>query len=321
MSIRKKIEMSRYAKEQLENLYSLHRDLIFLSFVLFCCLSLMFAAVMDIDIDSLPGSTIWKTFAYSAGLALTSWLLIGSQRFIKGRKKILNANILDHEQTQEITALLKRMENVSVADYPVLEEELAPEQAWRPYRIEHFVAESSRSQMSGTFSGFVSLFSVSGSTQGNSIGKSVPNILDSSSIVFLTDGEQTLRVLIPSPEAMKELITRHMETCVRDKKGTFAEEMVRQYAFDDTKLRMGLTAPHAIDELDVSLESPIDARPSVRICGQLLQPGVVLGTQLQINDKKMLLLPSGFLKEFSEKTQGLMETKKAPILLPEAIGG
>ncbi|NQT49466.1 hypothetical protein HQ571_02100 [Candidatus Kuenenbacteria bacterium] len=229
-------------------------------------------------------------------------------------------NALDYEQSQGIITLLQKMENVSVADFPVLEEELVPEQAWRPYRIEHFVAESGRSSYSGTFSG-VGLFSFSGTSKGNSIGKSVPNILESSSIVFLTDGEQTLRVLIPSPEAMKELITRHLEACVEDKPdGTFVKGMVQRYAFNDAKLRMGLTNPSAIDKLDVSLESPMDARPTVRVCGQLLQPGVVLGTQLQISDKKMLLLPSGFLREFSETTQGLLETKKAPILLPEAIG-
>ncbi|MFA5871816.1 MAG: hypothetical protein WC858_03750 [Parcubacteria group bacterium] len=218
----------------------------------------------------------------------------------KGKEKILQQNEIDYVKSLALKSLLEAFVKPELNEYPVLGNEY--QAGWRPFRVEHHLSNFLRGEMSGK----VCLVR----------GMIIPNLLDHSSVIFLKNGENTLRVLIPSPRTAKELLVRTLEHWLRElPKDSHTYEVLRQFAVDDENFVNQLSHPQIIDSLDAACELPFESRPEVIVRGEEIQGGIVLATSMQFNEKAAIFLPSGFFRELTEKIHPFIGTAKEPILI------
>lgn len=163
---------------------------------------------------------------------------------------------------------------------------------WKPFRVERGLTGAMRGEIS----------------QGSFTGTMTTSILDSSSVLFLENGDgQTLRVLIPSPATAVDMLARSLiiwrvyagfdtgydgDYNARNK-DTHLSRTIKQFALAD-KWQRALTHPDVIDAIDASCQRPAGNRPTIRIRGTLVQKGVALATAIEVNDVVSVFVPTGF---------------------------
>jgi len=131
-------------------------------------------------------------------------------------------------------------------------------------------------------------------------GISIPDLLDSSSVLWLTDGQDTMRVILPSSTAVRSMLAKTTEGLVKElKKGSHLQEALQGFVMDKEALLTPVSHPQLVDRLDASCELNIGQRPLVSVAGQEIQPGVVMATALQIGEQVSPFLPTGLFKQLA----------------------
>ncbi|MFZ2893562.1 MAG: hypothetical protein WA072_02640 [Candidatus Moraniibacteriota bacterium] len=243
-----------------------------------------------------------------------SYLAMG-RRWHRNRKKILSDNLNDYRQSQNLERVLKSFTATRSSNFPILERAIRGD--WKPFRVEHFLSNSLR----GTFVGDVRLRmdflfgSLTDSINGIADGVVIPNLLDTSSVLFLKGNRGTLRVLIPSPRATKELFVKTLEQWVKfAPKKTHLQHTLKDFAVKDEYLLTPISHPQIIDALDASIEMTSERRLSVVVRGEPIQDGVVLATALEVNGTQSVFLPSGFFRELTMSVMPFIEAQAPKVL-------
>lgn len=260
--------------------------------------SVVFAVFGTLSMLSFAGSSLagW----IFAGLATLPWLISGvtAATIGRGRKReILSENEVDYATSVKLKEALANFSNTPVSSFGTLEPEV--EGRWKPFRVEHFVSNSIRGTITGQGCGIFS-----GISREDCQSISIPNLLDTSSVVFLRDGERTLRVLVPSPRATREILVKAIELWAKDMPyNSHTRQVLQNFVLEDKVLAEPISHPQLIDALDASCEAPPESRPNVTVRGSLIQEGVALATTLKVDNKEeKVFLPSGF---FRKLTQGV----------------
>lgn len=223
-------------------------------------------------------------------------------RFTRRRRKILADNVRDYRRATWLKRALDQLASADVVGMSVLEKPIGGN--WRPFRVEHTLSGSLR----GEFTSFRS---------GTFTGKVAPNVLESSSVLFLRDDEgKTLRVLIPSHGAAREMLAEALKSWARKaghREGyydgsTHVGRVVHNFALaGDWSQRLVHT--QTIDMLDASCEKPVTERPVVGVMGRMLHEGVAFATGLRVNGETKTLLPTTF---FAHLIRAMTEVGKLP---------
>ena len=236
-------------------------------------------------------------FVLSSSLAfLVNYILVG-RRYKRRKREIFAENETDYQQSLRLKPVLDNISSVSVSDFPVVEEEATG--TWRPFRIEHFLSDSIKSQIIGQTE--LKLIPFRSTVRGVSYSVATPNLLDSSSVLFLRDSAgKTLRALIPSPRTTKEMIIGAIEKWFSDvPRHTHTRVVLEECSFSEENVAAPVSHPQLVDLLDSSCERDFEQRPNVGVIGQEIQAGVVIATALEVDGKKNIFLPTGFLKKLA----------------------
>jgi len=266
------------------------------------------------------GTESIKVLLYGSTIILLIWMLsylIGGRRWQKNRQHIIEQNKADYRQSQRLKQGLEKFSAVKSSNFPVTEEKISGK--WKPFRIEHFISNSLRGEITGQITlrgGGLLASTYRGTMRGSVKGIALPNLLDSSSILFFKDGNKTLRVLLPSPRATRELLIKTLEIWMKKKpRFTHCYNVLDEYAISDQDLLHPISHPQLIDSLDASCELSGKQRPKVEVRGELIQPGVVLATALDVGGKQSVFLPSGFFRALTNQVVPFIEQAKKPKII------
>ena len=276
-----------------------------------CCLTFAFLAYLGIEILTKAGVTS-PAFMFLGTIvivgATTVFTTAGIIYSMKFRKRAFQKNKGDHEQSLQLEKALNKFISVNVSNCPVPDKEIGG--SWKAFRVEHFLSNSLRAQFSGNFTG---LFA--GTIKGYLGGFSVPNLLDSSSVLFLeSESGETLRVLIPSTQAIEEMLIKTIEGWKEHAPiGTHVSKVLHEFSLKDENFIGPLSHPAFLDRLDASRRLPFKEKPSVFVRGILLQEGLSVGTAIESEGKQKMFFPTAFLKELSSEIASILnESIKEP---------
>jgi len=308
MKIEIDIPLSEYAKEQWKRLKEMTKfggeNWVFFFMMAFCLWACMSVKLY------------YPAIGLSCGLAI---FFIAFRHYRKkyrkerktGLEEILVENARDYADSMKLREFLTKLTLAKTDDFPVIEE--FNKNVWKPFRIEHFVSNSLRAEIEGTMklSGFAFIFaSLSGTFSGTLKGETTPNLIDLSSMLFLKNGDKTLRAIIPNSRVTKEVYTKSMSSLLNSGlKNSHVYKALEEFSFSDENLLAPVSHPQLIDFLDSSCELPIEARPNVKVKGRIIQKGIILATALEINGEEKIFLPTGFFQELNSGVSGVLEWK------------
>lgn len=326
--------LSTYAKKELANLKE-GSLLIFWVPAFSVFVEAMFAAMICIENSDLGLRTwLWSVcimaaiWAFFALCALYGYLT----RVVPGKPPILEENVRDYNRAQVLKAtIFPRFTNTRSDEFPLRETPIRG--IWRAFKVEHFVSQSLRGDISGRFClDLWSFFTGSGQVSTQLKQLAVPDLIDMSSIVFFeNDAGETLRVLVPSPRATKETLARLIETYIgRNNEynryeggivtdGTYVHETLRQFTADESSLLEPISHPAVLDHLDAATHKSPESRPAVQVVGEMIQKGVALATSLTVEGVKKVFYPSGYLGEFASGVAFVLDKERQPANLLETV--
>lgn len=248
-------------------------------------------------VGMIAGAIAIPFVVWHAGVAVVNW----STR--TEYAAILKSNREDYERSRQLALLFKRYRAASPTS---LEELGIPySDSLRPFVVERHLSEAARGELHGQFEGHISFFSgrISGTIQGPVQGYSVPDLADASVLLLLrNERDDTLRVLLPSPRATRELLARGVETWLgAQESGTHTATVLKRFTLSDTFVDE-LSHPEVVDRLAASIDGrSLAERPPIRVWGVPIQPGVVLATALAVADSRpRVFFPSTFIRDFSK---------------------
>lgn len=254
-----------------------------------------------------------------AGVILLALAVVGDHMKMKAdRQKVNNENEIDYRQSLALKELLHRFASMPLTNLPPPPQTLG--QGWKPFRVEHFWTSTTR----GGIKGHVDLYDhllffgpEHARITGTTLGSAIPDLFDDSCVLFLTSEQRTLRVLIPSPRVTRHLLAQTLEQWLGHiQYSTHCSEVLHQFAMQDhDALFAGSTPLSVIDELDATCSLPLEQRPTVGVCGELLQPGVALVTSLEHEGRPRVIFSSG---RFNALRNTIAQTLPAssPAILP-----
>ena len=141
-------------------------------------------------------------------------------------------------------------------------------------------------------------------------------------MLFLRGEGGTLRVLIPSPGAIRELLTKQVERWLGNQlDGTHTRKALDQFAMSDEMLLQPISHPQVVDGLDAACELPLTERPQVRVIGRELQPGVVMATALEVSDRRSIFFPSGLFNTLTTRLEPFIGAVDQPVMLEAVQAG
>jgi hypothetical protein len=242
-------------------------------------------------------SAIW--FLYWLGFSLITWLFIfkkNGKKWKKGRQTIFSRNEADYNLSLRLKNALEKISSVKSSNFPVTDQAVGSQ--WKPFRVEHFVSNSLKAEITGCGGLFVPF-------NGFAKGVAIPNLLDSSSVLFLKNNGKTLRVIIPSSRTTQEMFAKTIGLLLPDRYGSFVYRTLQNFSVSDENLLGPLSHPEFIDMLDSSCELPLEQRPEVIVKGQQIQKGVAIATTLGVGRKEKIFLPSGFLQKIIDTAHSI----------------
>lgn len=258
--------------------------------------------------SSTPYAFIWGTVLL---LIMITWMTV---RLIRGRAYrrdqafILEENERDYDASLRLQVVLDGFNRTPVSTYSITE----PMQAgdWRVFRVEHFMGSNAHAMFAGSlgFYGFT--------VQGKLSWHHVPNLLDASTILFLQKGDETMRAILPSPSGVRELVTQTLSHWFANRRsGSHVDQALWAFKMKDDVLLKPISHPVFIDRLDVACGSPAADRPTIRVAGQLIQPGVMLVSALQLDDRDAIFLPSGLFHRLGDALSPYIGPVEQPKLI------
>jgi hypothetical protein len=238
---------------------------------------------------------------YGVSAALAIWLIWGmlvGWKWAKNRRKIFSINQSDHESSQKLRSELRTLSAIRVSEYSILEGEIKGN--WKPFSVSY---ELSRSLREALFDGIDSFGKDSLPRQIKELMQKylevieIPNPLDTSSELFLNDGEKTLRVVVPSPRVTRSMLEKIIERWRNSVNGNSHLELALDiFRMGDDVLLAPISHMQIIDSIKLSIEMPLEQRPSIIVRGELIKEGLALATGLEVDGKQYIFFPSGFFQ-------------------------
>ena len=254
-------------------------------------------AAIPVPITLLLGGLIW----------LIPRHLIYGRKWTNFKRQVFQEDQIDYERSLSLQYSLVQFLHTPVSNFQTRQSPVSG--SWFPFRVEHFPSASLRSSITGRVN-LRSLF------QGRDIrGLVTPNLLDTSTIIWLKnrDNSATLRVILPSIDAIAQLFSTMKSSWFTGHSGynrTHCDVVIDNFVLSDEHFYHLLDHAQTIDILDASCQQPPDARPVVEVYGQVIQPGVIIGTALRVCDHPssdvQIFLPDGFFTKFTHTVDGIM---------------
>ncbi len=169
---------------------------------------------------------------------------------------------------------------------------------WKPFRVEYFPSSRLTGEIRGSWSGFL----FGGSIHATLDGNSTPNLVDSSSMLFLQNGSgETLRVLVPGKDVATSAFSQLVHVYIKKLELASHAWLASLGLYLGSKPVSDSLRNDFLDNICAACELPPEERPTVKVRGSLVQAGVVLATAIEYKDAYHVLVPTGYFKLVSEK--------------------
>ncbi len=222
-------------------------------------------------------------------VAVTLLLLRQKRRRIA---KVLEENRMDLLRSQALVAVLDRF-RIAPEDKGVVEPDLG---TWTVFEVQSAPTVQIAAEYSGRFKGYGGgLFGgpISGTMQGRIKGEGMPDLMEESYVLRLTDGSRTLRVILWHPSVVRRMFASKIDTALgflTSETHTYAALRAFRNNVDPSA-----THPQLIDGLKFAC-LPDQQRVQVSVAGTRVQEGVVIGSSISVGGKNNVFLPSGYFK-------------------------
>lgn len=206
--------------------------------------------------------------------------------------KVEMQNEADYHMSLAIAEAFQSFEQAALTINP---DDVDPEflGRWQPFRVDYAMSQAERSTIEG--------YSFYGSITATISGQMQPRLLDTSSLLFLRDGGQTLRAVIMSPDATRLLLSELLGDWRKQfDEGTYCWQVIKEFEdFGSLTAKRLLPNQKSLDRLAASCDDPLERRPVVRVWGTAVVEGVVIASTLEVNGEQVAFLPSGYFRAFA----------------------
>lgn len=214
--------------------------------------------------------------------------------YFKKKRKLIEADDKDRALSLKLADALRKLSTIDPIAVGNTEEMV--EGIWLPFRVERIVSQSFRGELHG-FSGFW------GFVPKSIEGIIIPQLMDSCSVLFLQDkeSEKTLRVLLPSPRAQRDMIDKMLSGWTTElESDTHTRKEMDMFVWKEKSLVEGLAHADLIDRIDASCQKAPEKRPRIEVFAKQIQPGVAIGTAIRVGEETSIFCPTGFIKLLSD---------------------
>ncbi|MBI2426367.1 MAG: hypothetical protein HYV34_00835 [Candidatus Kerfeldbacteria bacterium] len=175
------------------------------------------------------------------------------------------------------------------------------------FKVDHVLIEALRGSSTGLLYG------------GRMWGQTNPRMLDASSLLYLRDGKQILRVVVVSPDATRVFLADLLgEWQGRFESGTYIWKTLKELEkVGPLTAEWLLPNQQFLDQLALACDDPLERRPLVRVWGTPIVEGIVIATALQVGNTRAVFLPSGHFRAFADAARPFVgeTTLPAPLRL------
>jgi hypothetical protein len=294
-----KIPMSENARNELKNARSEYNLFALMMVAVIGVITLIFAACGYIALGASVLYDILRILIIeTCGLSL--WWLLVRNRYLRRRNLIISENEDDYKKNLRLQKAVKEIGDIETNKAPIAENPVEGE--WKPFRVEHFISDNLK--------GYI--------PDDNPIiakprywNHKPANILDSSSILFLSDGAKTLRLLVPGPKAVKDFFLNLIGSWKADVRySSHCRNTLEDFRDKENDGFDFPSDPRTLDLLDESCGKPISERPVINFKGQKLQDGIYLATALEVDGKETVIFPSGYFNKAADLVAAALENRE-----------
>jgi hypothetical protein len=235
--------------------------------------------------------------------------------------KTIRADRIDLMKSKEIDNIINRLKELSLEKMDVTEQKIGG--VWTPFRVERMISYSIRAdiecetRLNGKF-----LFGAShGVVQGVLNGSSMPNLLETSTLIFLKNEntKQTLRVLVPNQQVITAMLERNINYILNNyqPKDSHIGNSLSSLKLLSKSLRGRFNYIKLIDRIDSEAQNQLTSKSLIEVYGKMVQPGLVIATKLVVDLDKHIIFPTGLLnKLYSEIQNHVVYQKRIEFLFP-----
>lgn len=217
-------------------------------------------------------------------------------------------NKRDHHVSTQLEDILKTFYAYTEQDiYRAGVVEIPLEQQLSPRYAQYFSGDRGLSGDVSVSGGMGGLFGASGLLSGKVVGSVGPDSLaDLGAVVILqNENGQTIRVLIPHRQVAEHMFAAALHSFNKDEvtfKTLTSLHVLRFSTFLPKKACVTfVSALRVLDKIVASCGQPLEERPTIRVYGQEVSPGVVMATALEIEGERGVFIPTGYFKEVTDK--------------------
>lgn len=247
----------------------------------------IFAAFFTFGFIFAAGTRMWSVTGGINILAVAATLLLirEKRRMIA---KVLEENEKDFLRSQALGAVLDRF-TAHPEDKGVVEPDLG---AWTVFEVQPAPTVQIAAEYSGSFKVYGGWF-FGGTIKGRIKGEGLPDLMEESYVLRLTDGSQTLRVILWHPNVVRRMFASKINTAL----GFLTSETHTHTALAvfRNSVDPSATHPQLIDSLKFAC-LPDQQRVQVSVTGTKVQDGVAIGSSISVGGERRVFLPSGYFK-------------------------
>lgn len=265
----------------------------------------MFVAVIFI---ALAWTFFSVVYAILCSLVVGALVLLMRPEFKRNESMWLEINKKDFDVSEELERFLRAFYHYSEQDIyraGVTEDQFGS--LWTPAYAQYFSGGRNLSgdiSVSGIMSG---LFTSVGEFSGKMTGSMAPDSMSDLGAVLILQDEhgRSIRVVVPQRQVAEQMFETALSSFTKDEvtsKTLTSLQMLRMSMHLPAKARVTFTSALCIlDQVVATCGKPLAERFGVKVYGKEVSPGVVMATALEIEGQRGIFIPTGYIKEVTDK--------------------
>lgn len=253
----------------------------------------------------------WIAALCSVVLGILAWAVIDSLR--NDENMWLEINKKDYDVSMQLEDILRTFYHYPDQDIykaGVAEDKL--DSLWKPVYAQYFSGATGLSgdiSVSGIMGG---LLGTNGTLSGKVVGSVGPESLADLGAVIVMQGEngKSMRVVIPHRQVAEQMFAEALLSFTSDEntlRTLTSLRILRIATLLPTKARTTFTSAMVVlDQIVGSVGKPLEERPLVTVYGKEVGPGIIMATALEVGGERGIFIPTGYIKEVTEKLSGLL---------------
>lgn len=220
----------------------------------------------------------------------------------------LEINKNDHVVSEKLEEMLRVFYHYSEQDvYHAGVAENQFDSLWVPTYAQYFSGGRSLSGDISVSGNMYGLFASAGEFSGKMTGSMAPDSMSDLGAILILQNEygQSVRIVVPHRKVAEQMLEAALASFTKD-------EITSKTLTSLQILRMSLHLPskacvtfvsalRVLDQIVASCGKPLAERPRVKVYGREVSPGVVMSTALEVEGQRGIFIPTGYIKEVTDK--------------------